>query len=211
MGKLLQISNSTIKRITMYYRVLLETRDTHYIRSDEIAKIVGFNPSLVRRDLMHFSQVGVTGKGYPVNELKSKIVKMLGIEKPSNVAVIGVGNLGTALVNYRGFHHEGFKIIAAFDIDHRKINRVRNGIPIYGMDSINKIAREKNVKIAIITVPVRIVQDVVNKVVATGIKSILNFAPAKVMVPVGVNVLNIDMTVALSRLSYMTAAQKVLF
>ncbi|MEW6039897.1 MAG: redox-sensing transcriptional repressor Rex [Elusimicrobiota bacterium] len=206
-----KIPKATIKRLSIYYRILLETRLTDYIRSDEIARITGFTSSQIRRDLTYFGQFGIPGRGYPAEDLRSKIVKILGIEKKSNVAVIGAGNLGAALMNYQGFKGHGFEIVAAFDVDRRKVNRTRNGIKIFPMKLLKKVTREKDIKIAVITVPAKAAQEAVDSAVEAGVKGILNFSPTKVKVPQGINLLNIDMTIELTRLAYLVAAQKILF
>ena len=117
-------------RLSVYYRCLSESRLSNFIRSDEIAKLTGFSAVLVRRDLAYFGQFGVPGKGYSVPELKEKILKILGIDTQWKIALIGAGNLGSALLTYKGFKEQGFEIVAVFDNDKRKIGSVKQGLKI---------------------------------------------------------------------------------
>jgi len=143
-----------------------------------------------------------------VPELEEKILKILGIDIQWKVALIGVGNLGSALLSYKGFKEHRFEIVSAFDNDRRKIGTIRQGVKIYDISRLKQIVTKEKIKMAIITLPAISAQEVVNKVVESGIKAILNFAPIRIKVPSFVDLLNIDMSTELERLSYLDTQRK---
>jgi redox-sensing transcriptional repressor len=163
---------------------------------------------LVRRDLAYFGQFGIPGKGYSVPELKEKILKILGIDAQWKIALIGAGNLGTALLTYKGFKERGFEIVAVFDNDKRKIGSVKQGLKIQDINRLKQIVKSEKIKMAVIALPVAPAQEVVDRVIDSGIKTILNFAPIKLKIPDSVDLLNIDMTIELERLSYLATLKK---
>ena len=195
------ISITTIYRLSYYSRALIESGDLAFISSRELARLTGFGDALVRRDLSYFGRFGVPGKGYPVAKLKERISEILGINRKWNIALIGLGNLGSALFRYKGFERQGFEIVAVFDSDPGKIGKSRAGIEMRGIDWLEREVRKKKIEMAIIAVPVEAAQEVVDTAVGAGIKAILNFAPVKVRVPGGVNLVNIDFSIELERLS----------
>lgn len=202
------IPKPTIKRLSIYYRILWESSSAGYIRSQELSEISGFKDSQIRRDLAYFGQFGIPGKGYSVRELKESMARLLGLNIAWNVGLVGVGNLGTALLKYKGFSQQGFSIVSAFDVDRSKIGKIKNGIMVYPLNQFKKIAQSKNIKIVIITAPGNFAQEIADLVAGAGIKGLLNFAPVKLKVPEGVSLLNIDMSIELSRLSYLVMKQK---
>jgi redox-sensing transcriptional repressor len=199
---------STIERLSLYYRGLAESRVARCISSEELAQLTGFSAALIRRDLSYFGQFGVPGKGYDVAALKEKILQILGIDRKWRVALIGMGNLGSALANYRGFKEQGFEVIAIFDNDRRKIGNKRAGVAVYSIDKLEEVARAKRIEMAIITVSSQAAQEVIERVIRAGIRAILNFAPVKVKIPPRVSLINIDMSVELERLSFLAARIK---
>jgi redox-sensing transcriptional repressor len=192
---------TTIYRLSYYYRALIESGELMFISSQELARLTGLGDALVRRDLSYFGRFGVPGKGYPVAELKERISGILGLNRKWNIALIGMGNLGSALFRYKGFEKQGFEIVAIFDSDPGKIGKGRAGIEIRGIDRLEREVRKKKIEMAIIAVPIEAAQEVVDAAVRAGIKAILNFAPVKVRVPGGVNLVNIDFSIELERLS----------
>lgn len=204
-----KIPIGTINRLSFYYRGLSEFRLSDFIRSEELAKLTGFGAAQIRRDLTYFGQFGTPGKGYPVKELKEKILKILGVDRKWKVALIGIGNLGSALLSYKGFKEQGFEIVAAFDNDRRKIGSIKAGLKIQDINLLPQATKKEQIKMAIITVPVTSAQEIVSKVVDSNIKAILNFAPAKVKVPDAVTLLNIDMSIELEKLSYLTTKKEL--
>ena len=190
-------------RLSSYYRCLSESGLSDFIRSEEIAKLTGFSAAQVRRDLTYFGHFGVPGKGYSVEELKEKISKILGTDIQWKVALIGLGNLGSALLVYNGFKEQGFEIVAVFDNDRKKIGDTKQGIKVHDITRLKQIVEKRKIKMAVITTPVAAVQEVVNRVIDSKIKAIINFAPVQPRIPDNVELLNIDMSIELQRLSYL--------
>ncbi len=197
-----KIPESTIPRMSIYSRIFSESKGNDYFSSKDIAAITGFSSAQIRRDLSYFGQFGVPGKGYPINELKQKISAILGIDKEWRVALIGMGNLGSALLTYKGFKEQKFKIIAAFDNNMKKIASNINDFKIQHINQLKSVVKQNEIKIAILTVPGKAAQEVINHVIDCGIKLILNFAPIKLKVPDYVHLQNIDVVVELERLTY---------
>ncbi|MFC1485429.1 redox-sensing transcriptional repressor Rex [Candidatus Latescibacterota bacterium] len=190
-------------RLSSYYRCLFESELSNFIRSEEIAKRTGFSAAQVRRDLSYFGHFGIPGKGYLIKELKKEISKILGTDIQWKIALIGLGNLGSALLTYRGFKKHGFEIVAVFDNDRRKIGSSKYATKVYDISQLKKIVGERKIKMAIIATPVTATQEVVDRVVDSKIKAILNFTPIQPSVPHYVELLNIDMSIELERLSYL--------
>jgi redox-sensing transcriptional repressor len=192
-----------IPRLSRYYRALFEYGKKSWISSNQLSEITGFSASQIRKDLTYFGQFGLQGRGYDVEELRKSIKKILGLDQKWNVALVGAGNLGTALVGYRGFHEQGFEMVAAFDNDESKVGRTIHGIKIYDISELPKAARKYDINIALITVPEFVAQHISEEVVAAGIHAILNFAPVNLKLPGNVKILNIDMTMEIQRLSFL--------
>ena len=191
-----------IPRLSLYYRALLGSREVDFISSEELANLTGVTAAQVRRDLTYFGQFGTPGKGYQINELRTSILRILGIDKCWNVALIGIGNLGSAFLSYDGFRKQGFNIVCAFDNDIRKIGKTFEGIKIQDISELQDVIVEKGVKIAVVGIPGNSAQEVVDMLVKAGIKAILNFAPVRPEVPDCVQILNIDLTIELETLAY---------
>ena len=192
---------TTVYRLSYYCRALLECGTSGFISSQDLAKLTGFSDALVRRDLSYFGRFGIPGRGYPVSELREKISRILGIDRKWKVALIGLGNLGSALLRYKAFEKQGFQIVAVFDSDPGKIGKSRSGVEIWDISQLEKEVRKRQIEMAIIAVPADAAQEVIGRVVGSGIKAILNFAPMKVKVTGSVSLVNIDFTVELERLS----------
>ncbi len=198
---------TTVYRLSYYYRALQECGTTSFISSRDLARLTGFGDALVRRDLSYFGKFGIPGRGYPVLELREKISGILGIDRKWKVALIGLGNLGSALLRYKAFEKQGFEIVAIFDNDPAKIKKSRSGIEIQDINQLQAEFERGRVKMAIITVPGDAAEEVIGRVVSSGMKAILNFAPIKVKVPDSVSVVNIDFSVELERLSCMAIGE----
>jgi redox-sensing transcriptional repressor len=194
-----------VRRLSLYYRALLESRKKDVISSNELSKLTGFGAAQIRRDLAYFGQFGVPGKGYGIELLKKEILKILGIDKEWRVALVGVGNLGSALLSYKGFREQGFSIIAAFDDDVRKIRKTLENIVIQDISEIKDAIKKLSIKVAIVTVPANKAQEVITLLVRCGVNAILNFAPIRPNVPKKVELLNIDLSIELERLAYFLA------
>ncbi|MFZ7102304.1 MAG: redox-sensing transcriptional repressor Rex [Peptococcaceae bacterium] len=202
--KTLKIPEATIIRLSVYSRYLtqLDKRGVTNISSGEIAEGVGGSPAQVRKDLAYFGEFGTRGVGYNVKDLNQHIIKILGLNKNWQVIIIGAGNLGSALTQYKGFRERGFDVGAVFDNDINKVGLTLNGTPIYPISKIKEIVNEKNIDIGIIAVPSPFAQDVADTLVESGIKAILNFAPVVISVPEEVELRNVDLAVNLEILTF---------
>jgi redox-sensing transcriptional repressor len=199
-----KISNSTIHRLSVYYRALLGLEREGYetISSKELARREKLTPAQVRKDLSFFGSFGTRGLGYPVKELKQRIAEILGLNKLWNVAMVGVGNIGSALVSYKEFAKQGFIIKLLFDNDQRKIGSNHKGIIINDIASMKQMLKEQEIQIVIFTVPATAAQKVCDDVIEAGVKAILNFAPVSLKVPEDVVLLNENMSIELEHLSF---------
>jgi len=199
-----KIPQAVITRLSLYYRLILESRKS-FLSSDEIARLRNFTSAQVRRDLAYFGQFGTPGKGYNTKVLADSILKILGLDRKWNVALIGVGNLGSALLSYKGFTRQGFKISCAFDADPAKIGKRINFVVIKDIKDMGRIIRERNIRMAILAVPKEVAQEVTDKLAGVGIRAILNFAPIRPKVDKSVAILSIDLSIELERLAYFLA------
>lgn len=188
----------------MYLRCLqrLKGNNIRTVSSEALAKVAGVKPTQLRKDLTYFGQFGTRGLGYDVEQLGQMITDLLGTSSLQPVVLVGVGNLGTALLSYRGFQQEGFEIVAAFDVDPKRHRNKKFEFPIYGMDQIQEVLHARNVKMAIVTVPASAAQEVANTLVDAGVTGILNFAPIVLVVPEDVMVSNVNLAIELENLSY---------
>jgi redox-sensing transcriptional repressor len=199
-----KVSDSTVRRLSMYYRSLSEFERKGYkiISSKDLAKTEKLTPAQVRKDLSFFGSFGTRGLGYPVVELKEKIAKILGLSRSWNVALVGVGNVGSALVSYKEFQKQGFNIKLLFDNDQRKINKNHKGILVSDVKDLVKKLKENKIEMVIIAVPAHGAQEVADLVVSAGVKSILNFAPVQIKVPNDVVLRSVNMAIELEHLSF---------
>src|SRR5687767_10736666 len=151
----LPVPKAVVSRLSLYLRELQHlVRDGHETTSStQLGKLLGFTDAQVRKDLAYFGQFGYPGIGYRCNELIDAVKGILGTNQPWPLAMVGLGNLGRALLGYRGFQHQGFRIAAAFDTDPAKIGKSVDGIPIFDLADMNRIVRERNIRLAIIAVP----------------------------------------------------------
>lgn len=204
-----KIPQAAVPRLSLYYRALLESRGKDYISSEELSKLTHFTAAQVRRDLTYFGQFGTPGKGYAIAGLTQAILSILGTDKNWEVALVGVGNLGSALLSYKGFAIQGFKIVCAFDNDLRKVGKTLEGVKIQDASELEPTIRERNIHIAIVATSIDSAQAVVDMLIRAGVKGILNFAPIRPQVPVSVNILNIDLSIELERLAYFLTRSRV--
>ncbi len=199
-----KISESTIQRLSLYYRVLsiLEIEDVKTISSKELAKHEKLTPAQVRKDLSFFGSFGTRGLGYPVTELKNRIANILGLDREWKVAMVGVGNIGSALVGYKEFQRHGFTISMIFDNDQRKIGSNHKGILVSDIANLKEGLRENNIDIVIIAVPATVAQYIVDDIVEAGVSGILNFAPINLKVPENIILRNENMSMELEHISF---------
>jgi len=199
-----KISDSTISRMSRYYRTLgrLIEKKVQTVSSDEIAEIDGVTSAQVRKDLSFFGTFGKRGLGYNTLDLQNNIGNILGLYKKWNVVLVGVGNIGRALVDYEEFRNQGFIIKLLLDNDPKKISQKVHDLEIKPFSDIAKYAKQLKIQIAIISVPAKVAQKVVDDLVGCGIKAILNFAPLNLKVPKYVIIKNENMSIELEALSY---------
>lgn len=198
------IPRKTVYRLSLYYRSLqrLQANDVATVSSAALAKASGVKPTQLRKDLTYFGHLGTRGLGYDVKALSAKLTDVLGTTTLQPVILVGAGHLGLALLRYHGFAKEGFEVIAAFDVDLSRKHKRELRIPIYPMEKLAEFIAEKRIKMAILTVPGIVAQEVANTLVAAGVLAILNFAPIILQVPETVVVNNVDLAIELENLSY---------
>ena len=198
------ISKATIDRLPLYYRTLRLAQDDgmDIISSDELGRRLELTPEQIRKDLALFGQSGKKGVGYYVNELKFNVGKILGLDNHWNIAIVGIGHLGVALANYQNFIALGFNLVALFDNDPNIIGKTVNHVKVKSIDELQSCAKNLKIDIGVIAVPAQFAQQVADKLVKANIKGIWNFAPVKMRVPEDVKIVNEDLSVGLSRLSY---------
>lgn len=198
------ISKATIDRLPLYYRTLRLAQDDgmDIISSDELGRRLELTPEQIRKDLALFGQFGKKGVGYYVNELKFNVGKILGLDNHWNIAIVGIGHLGVALANYQNFIALGFNPVALFDNDPNIIGKTVNHVKVKSIDELQSCAKNLKIDIGVIAVPAQFAQQVADKLVKANIKGIWNFAPVKMRVPEDVKIVNEDLSVGLSRLSY---------
>ncbi len=200
-----KISELTTKRLSVYLQCLqeLDKDGTKTISSRAMAERFHLNSAQIRKDLAYFGEFGVRGVGYTVSTLAQHLTRILGLNTVHRVCICGAGNLGRALADYSGFNSEGFRIVALFDTDPRKVGTLsKAGIPILDIKRLRPIVRRENVDIAVVTVPADAAQKVVNQICETGIKAILTFAPVQLRVSSDVMLKKVNLKVELENLSY---------
>jgi len=203
-----QVSELTTNRLSVYLRCLnaLEDAGVKTISSQALAEQFHLNAAQIRKDLAYFGEFGVRGVGYYVRDLKRHLRQILGLDRKLRVAIIGAGNLGLALADYPGFKQEGFEIAALFDTQLSKVGeQSRGGVLIHDMRDLKKTVKRDGISIAVLAVPAAAAAQVVDVVVAAGIKAVLNFSPGTLQVPPGVKLKSVDLTVSLESLSFFLA------
>jgi len=198
------IPRKTVYRLSIYQRCLqlLKENGVETVSSEALAKAAGVKSSQLRKDLACFGNFGTRGLGYNVESLSATIGETLGTTRLQPVILVGVGNLGSALLRYSGFNKEGFEIVAAFDAHPESVRDTGSTVPVLPAVSVTRFIRDNAVKLAIIALPAAVAQQVVNELVDAGVQAILNFAPVILDVPEKVVVNNVDLAVELENLSY---------
>ncbi|MEH6947498.1 redox-sensing transcriptional repressor Rex [Bacillus sp. JJ634] len=200
----LKIPQATAKRLPLYYRFLqnLHSSGKQRVSSAELSEAVKVDSATIRRDFSYFGALGKKGYGYNVNYLLSFFRKTLDQDEVTKVALIGVGNLGTAFLNYNFLKNNNTKISMAFDVDERKVGTNIADVPIYHMDEIESRLQGEQVTAAILTIPAHVAQPVTDRLIAAQVKGILNFTPARLNVPSSIRIHHIDLAVELQSLIY---------
>jgi redox-sensing transcriptional repressor len=205
--KIPRIPEMTVRRLSVYTRCLLQLEEdgVKTISSQELAERFSLNSAQVRKDLAYFGEFGVRGIGYYVSGLKAELQKILGLDREWQVALVGFGNLGSALFHYKGFARQGFRISAIFDDDPAKWGKVADGVTIQPLRDLPREAKARNLQIAIVAVPAESAQPVTEELAASGIKAILNFAPGRIKAGRDVRLKNVDLAIELETLSFYLA------
>jgi redox-sensing transcriptional repressor len=199
------IPEATVGRLPVYLRALLdlaESRPDTKVSSEELARLAGVNAAKVRKDLSYLGSYGTRGVGYDIEYLLYQITRELGLTQDWPAAIIGVGNLGRALASYKGFSERGFRIAALFDVDDRVVGRKEAGLEVRHLDELKEVVTEQGISIGIIATPPQAAQEVAERLVDAGVKSILNFAPAVINVAPDVSVRKVDLSIELQILSF---------
>jgi redox-sensing transcriptional repressor len=205
--RLPKIPEMTIRRLSVYTRCLLQLEEdgVKTISSQELAERFSLNSAQVRKDLAYFGEFGVRGIGYYVSGLKAELQRILGLDREWAVALVGFGNLGSALFHYKGFGRQGFRIAVVIDDDPAKIGREVDGVPIVSGRDMGREIKGRGIQIAIVAVPPEAAQTVTDQLVVAGIKAVLNFAPTRLRVGRDVRLKNVDLSIELETLSFYLA------
>jgi redox-sensing transcriptional repressor len=198
------VPKAVVNRLSLYLREL-----QHLIRdgnettsSNQLGNLLGFTDAQVRKDLAYFGHFGYPGIGYRCDELVAAIRRILGTDHGWPVVMVGTGNLGQALLGYRGFGNQNFRIVAAFDIDRGKIGTTINGVPIHHLDDLPGVVHDHKIKLGMIAVPAPAAQNVADRLVAAGIEGIVNFAPVTINLPERISQVGVDLAIELEQLSF---------
>jgi len=205
----MEISDNTIERVCKVFGYLeyLEQVGCEYISSKNLAKYIGTTEYTVRKDI---SLIGVTGydrKGYPVSRFKRELGEKLDLSKEKSACIAGLGRIGSAILDYEEFREDGFNIIAGFDTNINKLERIRTKIEVYPVSCMENIIKQKGIELGIIAVPTGSAQNTAERLISAGIKGILNFAPVKLEIPEGIIYLDMDLTNSLRFISAKLATQ----
>ena len=200
------IPSITINRLSIYHRCLEKITEKEkgleIISSFKIAEMTGINSAQIRKDLAYFGEFGKRGIGYPVIDLGKELKKILGLDKKWSVIIAGAGNLGKALIKYKGFQKRGFIIKGIFDNNPSKIGKRLDHIFIYDIKEVKKFIQAENINIGILVVTADSAQEVADKMIAGGIKAILNFAPVHIVLPPEIKIHNVDLSIEFEGLTY---------
>jgi len=198
------IPKATARRLPLYYRYLRMLHDTgkNKVSSTELSEAVQEDSATIRRDFSYFGELGKRGYGYDVENLMNFFAKTLNEDELTNVALIGVGNLGSALLKYKFHQSNSIRVSCAFDVNEDIVGRIVDGIPVYPMEDMMEQIRVQQIEVAILTIPARKAQEVVNKLAEAGVKGILNFTAARLVAPPEVLIQNVDLTNELQTLIY---------
>lgn len=203
------VPKAVVSRLSLYLRELqhLVSDGNETTSSTQLGRVLGFTDAQVRKDLAYFGQFGYPGIGYRCEELIAQIKRILGTDHHWPIAMVGIGNLGRALVGYKGFNRQGFHIAAAFDSDPAKIGNDLDGIPIEPLDKLSEVVAAQRIRLGLISVPADAAQSVADQLVAAGVDGILNFAPVTISVPAGVKIFGVDLAIELEQLAFAVVNQ----
>ncbi len=198
------VPKAVVARLSLYLRELqrLEAAGQQTISSAQLGTLLGFSDAQVRKDLGFFGQFGYPGVGYRCDELIRAMRDILGTNHVWPVVMVGVGNLGQALLGYRGFARQNFRIVSAFDCDPAKVGGTINGIPVRHVDELADVVRREQIRLGLIVVPAERAQEAADRLVAAGVEGIVNFAPVTLSLPPQVQLVSVDLAIELEQLSF---------
>ncbi len=199
------IPEATVARLAVYLRVLTALADggRSTVSSGELASAAGVNPAGLRKDLSHLGPCGVRGVGYEVRPLRDRIARVLGVERSRACVLVGIGNLGSALADYAGFGSRGFEFVGLFDAARSRVGQHIGGSVVRPVEELEEVVAATQASIGVITTPAEVAQSVCDRLVAAGVRSILNFAPVTLVAPAGVDVRQVDLSVELQVLAFL--------
>ena len=197
-----------VERLPQYLRALAHLKDSgiEVISSQQLGDLLQVTPAQIRKDLSYFGRFGKQGRGYSISNLLAQLRSILGLDQTWNVAVVGIGRLGRAIISYPGFEPEGFRIVCAFDSDQAVVGQRAGGLMIRDFRTFREVAAAEGVQIAVVAVPAAAAQDVIDRLVEAGIKAVLNYAPKSALAPPDVRIRNVDPVVALQSMTYYLSA-----
>ena len=197
------IPDATVARLPLYLRCLSELRSNdEQCSSDDLATAAGVKSAQVRKDFSYLGSYGTRGVGYDIDDLTMQLRKVLGLTREHPVMIVGAGNLGSALANYKGIDTWGFDVASIVDIDDARIGQHINGLAVESVHDIPAIVVERQIEIGVITVPASAAQGIVERLAEAGVTSILNFAPTVIHPPEGVNIRRVDIALSLGILAF---------
>jgi redox-sensing transcriptional repressor len=201
------VPKAVVSRLSLYLREIqhLIAAGHATTSSGRLGRQLGFTDAQVRRDLAYFGHFGQPGVGYRCDELVGAIRGILGTDRQWRVAMVGVGNLGRALLGYRGFGSQGFRIVAAFDVDPTKTGREVEGVPVYALDQLDAVVGHEGIELGLVAVPAGAAQQAADRLVAAGVSGILNFAPVTLNLPDHVSHVGVDLATELEQLCFSVA------
>ena len=193
-----------VERLPHYLRALTHLKQSgiEVISSQQLGDLLQVTPAQIRKDLSYFGRFGKQGRGYGIAHLLDELRHILGLDHTWNVAVVGIGRLGRAIISYPGFQPEGFRIVCAFDTDQRLVGQMAGNLIIQDFANFEQVAPAEDVRIAVLAVPAAAAQEVTDRLVAAGVKAILNYAPKSAIAPANVHIRNVDPVVALQSMTY---------
>ena len=199
-----EVPEVVISRLPQYVRILSQLLEAgeDVTNSQQLGEQLQVTPAQIRKDLSYFGRFGKQGRGYVVRDLLHELKQILGLNSEWNVAVVGVGRLGNAILNYPGFNPDGFHLVAAFDNNLANVGREVGGVSVQPMTAMAQTVADRDINIAIVAVPSAHTQTVIDQLVECGVRAILNYAPINAQVPGGVRVRNIDPVLALQSMTY---------
>ncbi|KQS59250.1 REX family transcriptional regulator [Geodermatophilus sp. Leaf369] len=199
------IPEATVARLAVYLRVLagLSGGGRSHVSSQELASAAGVNPAGLRKDLSYLGPCGVRGVGYAVPALRERLARALGVEQQRACVLVGMGNLGSALAGYAGFGSRGFTFVGLLDADPARVGDLVGDTTVRPVEDLEAVVAEHGVTIAVVTTPAEVAQSVCDRLVAAGVRSIVNFAPQALTVPAGVDVRQVDLSVELQVLAFL--------